>query len=566
MSHRVLVLLVALIAGLVSATSRAQSPRELDDVRALAAAGALELALGRIERGQPRQATAPDWAEWELTRFELLTRRQRHADVLSRMSAHPAEVRGSTAYIPLRVRAAQAAVALGRFAEARDFLVQAFLASEIGAEDYRSARRTAIDAFLGQGQTDAAYLAMLRFRQDFSPLRAAEAERFVAGLLTAGRADEAAQWLTLLEPGSPSGALLRLRAGLIPPAAAAAQARALIAQNVTDPGWTLLSAAGRALGDPAVELEVLEGRLNAAEPPAAQADTIGALWTAYAQFGERTANALQLLAGDDAQWLQAAERILPKQPRSARALAAALVLRARTSAARIRAQSLLLVWLHDAGLARTAWRLFSDAARFPVAELDSQVRRRLGELAAEVGEAAAGVRYWEGLPPMDGSSPQQWQAQVLALMLRAGRIADATRLADAALDAKGRLDAERIRALALAASDALDAGHAEIAQIVYRGLVAHARDAERMSVLTGLARAHEAGGDPRSAAEAYLLAASAAKEPKTDPSALAAREAAAIQLLRAGLRDDARAVLQWLARNAGPAAAKQAAERRLSRL
>jgi hypothetical protein len=143
---------------------------------------------------------------------------------------------------------------------------------------------------------------------------------------------------------------------------------------------------------------------------------------------------------------------------------------------------------------------------------------------------------------------------------------EALTVARGALDTNTRLDAESVRRLTVAASDALDFGHAEAAAIVFQGLRAHADEVQRVAVLTGLARAHESGGNPRAAAEAYLLAAASAKDPRADAAALAARESAAVSLLRAGLRADARAVFEWLARNARAAETRQAAERRLSRL
>ena len=578
---------VALLAALLSAPSWAQPSRiddvrakemraedvrvkgmRAEDVRAMAAAGAVDLALERVERSQPLRSSDPGWAEWELMRLELLSHRQRYADVLARAKLHAADARDAELRVPLLTVAARAAVELGRFEQARGLLVQAFAASgKMSPEDYRAARRTAIDAYLGAGEADAAYLAILRFRQDFAPLQASELEGFVAGLLAAGRADQAAQWLAQLGPDSPSGALLRLRAGLIRPAAAATQARALLAKGVAEPGWALLSGAGRAAADPQIEIEVLEGRLNAATiAVSSQADPAAALWKAYAHVAERVANAEQLLAGDDAQWLQAASRMRAKRPRSARALTASLIVNARASATRTRAQSQLIEGLRAAGLARTAWRLFSDVDRFPLTQLDSQVRFELGALAAEVGEAAAGVAYWQGLPPMDGMSRGQWQARNLALLLQAGMTAEALKLADGALDAKTRLDAESVDRLARAASHAVDFGHAEAARIVFQGLLAHVNDVQqRIAVLTGLARAHASGGDARAAAEAYLLAALSAKDPQ-DPATLAAREAAGANLLRAGLRADARAVFEWIARNARSAEARQAAERRLSQL
>jgi hypothetical protein len=151
------------------------------------------------------------------------------------------------------------------------------------------------------------------------------------------------------------------------------------------------------------------------------------------------------------------------------------------------------------------------------------------------------------------------------LLLQAGMTAEALKLAEVALDANTRLDADSVGRLVRAASHALDFGHAEAARIVFQGLLAHVNDVQqRVAVLTGLARAQESGGDPRAAAESYLLAAVAAPDPQ-DPAALAAREAAGANLLRAGLHADARAVFEWIGRNARSVEARQAAERRLSR-
>jgi hypothetical protein len=200
-----------------------------------------------------------------------------------------------------------------------------------------------------------------------------------------------------------------------------------------------------------------------------------------------------------------------------------------------------------------------------VAELNTRVRRELGELAALSGDAAKGLRYWEGLPPADGMSAQQWHARNLALMLQAGLVTQAASQAASALDPRTRLDAETVRRLLLAASDARELGHAAAARTVLQGLVAHADDAQRMEVMTALARTYEAEGEHQAAAEAFLLAAAAAATPSA-AAAVAAREAAASNLLRAGLSADARAVLAWIARNAQSEESRKAAERRLSRL
>jgi hypothetical protein len=97
------------------------------------------------------------------------------------------------------------------------------------------------------------------------------------------------------------------------------------------------------------------------------------------------------------------------------------------------------------------------------------------------------------------------------------------------------------------------------AQTLLNMLLPSVSATDRSTVLSALGRTHESDADHRAAASAYLQAASAAAAQDSDREALRAREAAAVNLLRAGLRDDARAVYEWLARNAKDAAIKDAA-------
>ena len=64
----------------------------------------------------------------------------------------------------------------------------------------------------------------------------------------------------------------------------------------------------------------------------------------------------------------------------------------------------------------------------------------------------------------------------------------------------------------------------------------------------------------------YLQGASLAAAPESDRDALQARESAANALAKAGMRADARAVYEWLARNAADMMIRDRALRALSRL
>jgi hypothetical protein len=61
----------------------------LETARALAAAGAPQLALARVVELQPRERAAPAWAEWEALRLDLLVALGRHGEVLKRVTMLP---------------------------------------------------------------------------------------------------------------------------------------------------------------------------------------------------------------------------------------------------------------------------------------------------------------------------------------------------------------------------------------------------------------------------------------------------------------------------------------------
>ena len=174
----------------------------LETARALAASGAPRLALARIEQQQPREPGAPRWAEWEALRIGLLVAVGRHAEALQRAAALPANMP-----VPLLreslLAAARAGVAAGQGTVARRHAARVLWQLEPSAQDIRAARVLVIDSYAADRQGDAAFGAMLRFQQDYSPLDAATAERFVEALLALGMEKQAVNWLAVLDDTGP---------------------------------------------------------------------------------------------------------------------------------------------------------------------------------------------------------------------------------------------------------------------------------------------------------------------------------------------------------------------------
>lgn len=569
---------LALVCGLsfVASGALAQpSPETPAGVRRLAESGARTLALQRLEAAQPQQPDAPSWLEWERLRLDLLAGRGEHRAVLERVRGYPPDVIAQPGSALLFLHAARAALRAGDGADARRWLALVFghagtdalLADGLA---YRAARQAVIDAYLAEGNADAAYRSMLRFQQEFAPLRAEEAERFVAGLVAAERYGDAANWLAQLDTRSPYAAILRLRAGLLPADAAIAQARAALAKGADPAALALLEAVGRAQNDRSLLIEAAELRLNLSPAEARVEQRSGtaatALWRLYDEAAQQAANQAQLLVGDDAAWLSHAVRMLSLQPPLGRALLGNLAQKAGNAALRSDAQMRFVLALEEAKLGQAALALFADEARFPIDGLDARIRYELGELAADAGRPDRALAYWRGLPPPSKLTLEQWQVRRLDVMIAAGSSDDALAVVRELLAPERALTADSRKRLLEIALEALGRFQLPPAEALLSGLRSRVQDAERFAVLTALARCHEAKGEPRRAAEAYLDAAVSVPAAEADRDALRAREAAAENLLKAGLREDARGVYDWLARHAKEAGVRESAARALRTL
>lgn len=552
-------------AAQVAGGASVQSFDGVEMARRMASTGAIDLALQRVNQAQAIEPVgSPQWLEWELLHLDLLGRRGRNAEVLKRIALTRNVALPDRAAAQLWLMAARSAQRLGESAQARAFYASYFLGSHALPSEYRDARLAVINSYLADSNVEDAYRSMLRFQQDFSPLRAEEAERFASGLIAGGRISEAVTWLPQLDKTSPAAAMLRMRTGLITADAAAAQARALLAKGAGDAALDLLASAASAQKNRAVEIEVQEHRLQllGSEMRDAIARHADSLWNLYGDVGQQTANQAQLLVGDDAAWIDRAMRMLAQQPQAARALLGRIAVGGGSEEARARAQSQLIASLRDAKLALTALRLFADPRKRPVASLHPNVRLELGTIALAQKDPVETVRFWQGLPQPPGLGAPEWQLRNIAALFAAG-------MTDAGLEAAKSLLAsspsvpEVIGRLIVVASNALERWQARPAESLLSMILPLAHGPDRINVLLGLGKARELRAEYRGAADAYSSAAAMYALPEGERESLRARESAAINLAKAGLLDDARATYQWLAANAKDPAIRENATRAL---
>ena len=530
-------------------------------------AGALQIAYTRVEQLQPAAATAPRWGDWEELRCALMSRLNRNAELLQRVAALPPGAPEKVVRVCL-LQGARAAIATTRGTLAREYLAGLIWRQELSADELRQARLLVIESYLSDRKPQDAFALMLRFQQDYKPLDRDTAARFVDALLAAGMEKEAVNWFAQLDDASPVKLLMRLETNLITPDAAIAQARTALAKNSSAAFWIVLQKAAALRKDLALGVEALENLLQLAgdKPPAQASALAGELWRSYAAAAQEAANQNQLLLGDDSTWEDFAARHASASPAIARAFFAYLAQQSKVGATRQSAQLQLVFALQAGKLPLTAVRLFDDAARFPVSQLDAQARYLLGSMAMDNGQSAAAARFWQGLEAPSTLDSDEWRIRLAQAQVRAGFAEPGADTLRALVAGKKALPADIMRRAVAVVQELQDTGYYKTADELYRALVPLAEARERREILFGLGRIAEGLNNFQAAADYFLEAALLLDARAADGFAINARIAAAVNLGRAGLKDDARAQLDWLRKNVKDAEKLELIRREMQKL
>ncbi|MFN7085929.1 MAG: hypothetical protein ACK4N4_04805 [Burkholderiales bacterium] len=554
--------LLFILAWGASVALAADGPDALETTRQFVSSGAPQLALMRIEQLQPRDAAVPLWGEWEKLRLNLLFRFKRHEEVLDRVAALPGNFSLPAQREALKL-AVRSAVASGKGAQARHYAARLLWQTGAAADDLGEIRLLVIDSLVADRQGDDAFRSMLRFQQDYQPLERTVAARFVDALLELGMAREAVNWLGSLDEADPLKLLLRLATGLVPADAATAQARARLAKNHDAGYWRVLAQAAVQQKNRALQIEALENTLQLAAAEHAQRRTAQQLWQVYFAVAQEFASQNQLPTANDSGWLDRAARLRTTQPFVSRSLLADLAVRGQMRETRHHAQLQLIAFLRSDKRERVALRLFRHAD-LEIDALDSEGRYLLGGIAESHDLPAEALRYWQGLNAPRDVGAAAWQLRIAAIAVRAAMPEHAATAIRNAIAAAKTLPAELAQRSVTLVQGILDAGRIELARELFEALLPQLNTAQQRIVLFALGRIHENAGRLAAAADHHLRSALLADG--RDALALQARLAAALDLARAGYKEDARAQFEWLLRNSKDAAQLEIARRELKKL
>jgi hypothetical protein len=536
-------------------------PDEFELASRLEQDGAAQLALAHVEAAQPAHADGARWSEWEQLRLSLLTRLDRPQEVLRRVSEWPRDG------VDEATQAAdwfgvKAALEVGQGALARDYLARLFWQSELTPDAYREARQSVAQSYIVEGRPADAYPVMLRLRQDFPQLPPSLMAQYVEALLQTGHAEQAATWLPQLADGDPLKLLVRLEAGLITPDAAVDAARQAQQEKPATGNWKVILKAGQMQNNAAWQVEALEQLLAA--PKSMPGGSGEKLWQSYLEQADAAGNQLHLLVGDDAAWSEQATLVAPNSPLTARALLAYLAMRSKDAELRADAQLRLISSLAEHKLGATAVRLFEQKMG---GDLTPASRFQLGELAAQAGEYSFAARLWHDLDAApSGTAPQQWQLRRAEVLVKGGAYAEASQALRLLLAGKDALPPEAAGRVREAALEMFDAGQEDAAQQIFKLLLPTAPVTMQSDILARLGAMAESRKDYKLAADYFLQSALSTSAATPVAFAVNARFAAAVNLDRAGFKQDARAQYQSVLENGKDATQQEAARRALSRL
>lgn len=558
-----LFLFASVLVTAMTAVPAAHAADELAATRSLSDAGAVQLALQRVDLLQPVVTALPPkaaspgtgWTDWERLRLQLLALRGANDLLLQRAATLPSGIEPAVA-AEFHAAAARSALILGRGAAARDQAARSLWSAGMDAARLRELRLLVVRSLVADGQADDAYRSMLRFQQDYRPLDAATATQFVDGLLDLKRVQDAVSWLGLLDERGPAKLRLRLHTGLLSPADAATQARAGIARSEDPAWWRVLLDAAEKQPAPLLKIEALEQLLDRADAPAVESSR---LWEAYLAYARDAANTHQLLAGDESSWLEFALKRKEADPVVARAYLAYLAREGRGESLRRGAQAQLVAALMASRLPRMALQLF-DVWPGDAAALPADTRYQLGSAAEMLQQHVRALQYRQGLPAPEGTAAAVWDLRMAALALRAGRGDVLAAIVRQLAAANSPLPPAQLPEWIALALQLADHGLPAETQLLTGRIAPYADAAQGRLLLAATARALESGSQPLLAAEYQLRLATNLPQPD---AAAESRLRAGFNLARGGLRDDARVQFDWVLKNARDPAQIAVARREL---
>lgn len=555
---------------------------ELNDLLIYARAGAPHLTAKLIEQRQPDQQTNPqEWLRWEQALIALLHDNQEWA-LLEQRVARQGDSIPSEARRWMVTQRAEALLNLQRPQEARALLRPLLWGdAEAKTTDISHWRHLIIQSYLEEGRHDDAYDAMLRYRQDYGDGNRETLLLRARVLLANDRPEDAKLQLTGAGEGVDVAALrllASLRAGgsvksvvqeakrRLKENPASSRARfillGIIAEGSVQIGDLPSSIVALEQYYAETGYEKLEAGLLHISP-----DT---LWDDYVTYGLEAGNREQLLLGDDAAWLKAAEGAGRQYPVRSRSLYAVIAERGTSTENRLKAHRALLQHLagkeHKSPLIKA---LYLHSARYnPDTRLPEPIRYFLYDSGLNEGNLELASRMRQGLvqAPSDVET-FDWQLRGARVFMLAGDYEHASQALQGLIKSSSTLTPEQFDRIMQVIFDMQTVGEHERAVKLFEQLALLPMEVQsRRELLYWIGDSRYAQQRYLEAARYYLHSAILPGINTMDPWAQTARYQTAKALTQAGQGADAAALYRQLLQVTTDPARRAVLQRELEQL
>jgi len=527
----------------------------LRDIAQLAKDGAPQLALSLLQQEQPEYAKDEgQWMRWERMRVRIMEQRGQWAELEQHLASLPAELPKDFLSWATS-RRARALVFADRPAEARQLLRDLiWLSDGTGSEDLAQWRQLVVQSYLRQGRIDDAYVAMLRYHQDYGDGSNEAALMRVRVLLASQRPVEAASQLQSM-PKDRTTDLLRLLAKLRTSGQAAAILKRLRGEKTLADytplerylHYGVMAEAAIAAGEPAFAIIALERWFRMPSPVEEWSElftlTPDMLWDNYLAYAQRQGNSKQLLIGDDEAWWKLAEKTDKRYPVGKRSLYALLTREAFSLEIREKAAVRLVDLLQtmENGIA-VAQRLFLDSQHYNTrTPIPPAVAYLLVDQAIRDGDLQLASRLMRQLPEPPGDVAKfPWQLRRVKVFILAGENSAAVELLRKLMPAVPSLGKAQRDQLMQLLFDLQTVGEYEAAYALLEEMYKSNSNLElRRELLYWMADSRLAQKNYVEAAQLYLSSATLSDNNSMDPWAQTARYKAAETLTKGGMLADA---------------------------
>jgi tetratricopeptide (TPR) repeat protein len=552
-------LLIPLFFGLLS---NIWADEKLDVLKNISAAGAPVLTLRMLDQAQPKvDVDLYEWILWEQERYAILSRWQQWNELLVRIEGLPADLPQQFSQQASTYKA-RAYLEIGQTDTARRILRQQLWQTGVGAvSEYQTWRRQIIVSYLKDGRIDDARIAMLRFNQDFDTDDESWLLLRASVLIQAGRYEEAIQILQGLEGWQArlTSLLAQFRAQRISAKELWSQVKSKAGEGELDDAelatlWALGYYAAQQMSavDRVVALENLfqiDGR-SPIELFQLHADQ---LWRAYIEYAELVGNRAELLVGDDARWLELAQKASVVTPIKSRSLLALIMIKSLDPAMVNSAAKSYLQTFGDTDSAERNMlgQLFSRSEVYAKADrIPALIRYQLVDLALIRADIDEATRLMSGMKTYpEGTSRFSWQLRHARVLILGGRYEEGNQILRTLIAEYQQPNAEDTDRILQVLFDMQTVNLHEQAIAHFNQLLRVPVEAKQhREILFWIADSYKGLKKYDQAALSYLQSAMLPDPLAMDPWAQTARFNAADSLQKSGLVDDARRIYTELLR------------------